>query len=111
MSQRFSSETARQRGGERTIDIIPFSFIFLPRNLPSRRLQLCLRTFCNPLAVFNRVCTLPRRVVYVRGGADDPRPFDELLLEEYDVEGCDGMGFVGFLQQVETQARQFMHEA
>jgi hypothetical protein len=40
-----------------------------------------------------------------------PRPFDELLLEEHDVEGCDGMGFVGFLQQVEVQARQFMHEA
>lgn len=51
------------------------------------------------------------RVVYVRGGADDPSPFDELLLEEHDVEGCDGMGFVGFLQQVEVQARQFMHEA
>lgn len=47
----------------------------------------------------------------MRGGVDDPRPFDELLLEEDDVEGCDGMGFVGFLLQVETQARQFMHEA
>lgn len=46
-----------------------------------------------------------------RGGADDPAPFDDLLLEEHDVEGCDGMGFVGFLQQVEVQARQFMHEA
>ena len=51
------------------------------------------------------------RVTYVRGGADDPSPFDDLLLEEHDVEGCDGTGFVGFLQQVETQARQFMHEA
>jgi len=51
------------------------------------------------------------RVVYVRGGADDPAPFDDFLLEEHDVEGCDGMGFVGFLQQVEVQARQFMQEA
>ena len=50
-------------------------------------------------------------MTYVRGGADDPSPFDDLLLEEHDVEGCDGTGFVGFLQQVETQARQFMHEA
>lgn len=51
------------------------------------------------------------RVVYVRGGIEDSRVFDDLLLEEYDVEGCDGVGFVGFLQQVEVQARQFMHEA
>ena len=52
------------------------------------------------------------RVTYVRGGGlDDHAPFDELLLEEHDVEGCDGNGFVGFLQQVETQARTFLHEA
>ena len=54
------------------------------------------------------------RVVYIRGGAEDPAPFHDLLIEEQDVDGLEGGssgGFVGFLQTVEGQARRFMREA
>ena len=30
-------------------------------------------------------------MTYVRGGVDDPAPFENHLIEEHDVEGCDGM--------------------
>jgi hypothetical protein len=53
-------------------------------------------------------------VVYIRGGAEDPAPFHDLLIEEQDVDGLEGGssgGFVGFLQTVEGQARRFMREA
>jgi hypothetical protein len=53
------------------------------------------------------------RVVYIRGGAEDPSAFHDLLIEEQDVDGLEGgaSGFVGFLHTVESQARRFMREA
>lgn len=53
------------------------------------------------------------RVVYIRGGAEDPSAFHDLLIEELDVDGLEGgaSGFVGFLHTVESQARRFMREA
>ena len=56
--------------------------------------------------------TVTPRVTFVRGGADDPRAFDEMLAEERDVEGVDGGGgLAGFVAEVERRARTFMRES
>ena len=56
--------------------------------------------------------TVTPRVAFVRGGAENPRAFDEMLAEERDVEGVDGGGgLAGFVAEVERRARAFMRES
>ena len=51
------------------------------------------------------------RLMFIRGGQDDPTPFENYLIEEQDVDGsgfASVMGFVSFLEEISQSVLEYM---
>ncbi|XP_024987172.1 protein transport protein Sec24-like At3g07100 isoform X1 [Cynara cardunculus var. scolymus] len=67
-----------------------------------------LRTTINKL---KQERSMTPRLMFIRGGQEDPTPFENYLIEEQDVDGsgfASVMGFVSFLEEVSQSVLEYM---